>query len=142
MVETAGGQYGIVLIDDDEEIAPLVEALIDVDGRFALRGRATTAIDGIELAGDLQPDLVLLDLHLPGMDGLEAIPGLRRAARCPIVVFSNFPDPFTLMDVLRAGADAYVDKLRAWSDLVPTMVAVCELLSPGGALPTSSGRSR
>jgi two-component system nitrate/nitrite response regulator NarL len=123
--------FDVVLIDDDEDVAVLVETMLALDDRFQLVGSARSAADGIELAGDLQPDVIVLDLHLPGLDGIEALPILRRVGRCPIVVFSAFPDPYTLLTAVEHGADGYVDKGRAWSELLPTLAALCELLSRG-----------
>jgi two-component system nitrate/nitrite response regulator NarL len=106
----------------------LVETLIGLHGGYRLVGSTQHAAQGIVLAEVLEPHVILLDLHLPGMDGLEALPHLRRASRAAIVVFSSFPDPYTLFSVLRRGADAYVDKAMAWAELLPAMDAVCEEL--------------
>lgn len=115
----------MLLIDDDEPIADLVEMLVGIDGGFQLVASTAWAAQGVVLAVALQPDVILLDLSMPGMDGLEALPHLRRAAPdAALVVFSAFPDPYTLLSVLRRGADAYVDKAMAWAELVPTMHAV------------------
>jgi DNA-binding NarL/FixJ family response regulator len=112
----------------------LVETLIGLDGGFRLVGSTKYAAQGIALAEVLEPHVILLDLHLPGMDGIEALPHLRRVSRAAIIVFSSFPDPYTLFSVLRRGADGYVDKAMAWAELLPAMHAVCEEL---GHLPRS-----
>lgn len=125
-MKKATGPLGLLLIDDDEDVAALVETMVELDDRFALLGSARTALDGVELAGDVQPDVIVLDLHLPGMDGLQAIPHLRRVSPAVIVVFSSFPDPYTLLAVLERGADAYVDKAHAWAELLPTVAAAYE----------------
>jgi DNA-binding NarL/FixJ family response regulator len=121
-------QLEVLLIDDDEDVAGLVETLISVDDRFRLVATSQWAAQGVILADVLQPDAIVLDLHLPGMDGLEALPHLRRVSRAAIVVFSSFPDPYTLLSVLRRGADAYVDKAQAWAELLPTIVNTVEEL--------------
>lgn len=118
----------VVLIDDDEDVAVLIEAMLGDDPRFDVVGVARDGEAGVELADTLQPDAVVLDLELPGLDGIEAIPLLRqRAPGAKIVVFSAFPDPYTLLDVIERGADAYVDKAATWAQLVPALEAVCTL---------------
>lgn len=124
--------FDVVLIDDDEDVAVLVETMLRLDDRFRLVGSARTADDGIALVRDLQPDVIVLDLHLPERDGIEVLPILRRVGRCPIVVFSAFPDPYTLLTAVEHGADGYVDKGRAWQELLPTLVQLCEVLSRNG----------
>jgi DNA-binding NarL/FixJ family response regulator len=123
----------VVLIDDDEDVAALIEAMLDDDPRFRVVGVAGDGHEGVALANRLQPDAVVLDLELPGMDGLAALPRLRQCApAAKIVVFSAFPDPYTLLDVLELGADAYVDKATAWAELVPALEQACGM-APGGA---------
>jgi DNA-binding NarL/FixJ family response regulator len=118
----------VVLVDDDEDMLSLLEVVIGGEDGYAVVG---TARDGYEAVAETvreQPDVILLDLEMPHLDGIHALPHLREAApNARIIVFSAFPDPYTLLDVVERGADAYVDKANAWSQLVPTMAAVCDL---------------
>ena len=118
----------VLLIDDDVDVANLIEVLIDLDDRFSLVGVADSAPVGIDLAAEHRPDVIVLDLHLPGMNGFDAIPSLREVGGCPIVVFSAFPDVYTLLDVVSSGADSYLNKATAWAELLPTLASVCELV--------------
>ena len=118
--------HRVVVIDDDPDVCALLEVLFDVDDRFDLVGVAGDGRSGVAIVDDLEPDAVVVDLDLPEIDGLEAIAEIH--ARQPgthIVVFSAFPDPFTLLDVLRSGADSYLDKATAWAELVPTVAGLC-----------------
>jgi DNA-binding NarL/FixJ family response regulator len=121
----------VLLIDDDEAVTDLLETMIDLDDRFRLVASSRWAAHGIVLAHALKPDVVVLDLQLPGMDGHEALPLLRRACTGVIVVFSAFPDPHTLLSVLGSGADAYVDKAQTWAELLPTILNACAMTTPG-----------
>jgi DNA-binding NarL/FixJ family response regulator len=117
----------LLLIEDDADVRTLLEVMIEHDDRFELVGTAADGALGVSEAARLAPDAIVLDLELPELHGLEAIPLLRRQAPgSRIVVFSAFPDPFTLFDVVRLGADAYVDKATTWSELLPTLAAVCQ----------------
>lgn len=121
------GQLRIVIVEDDEDIRLLVETQADLDGRFDVVGSVGDGEAGLAVVSRTTPDAVILDLELPKLDGLALI-GLIRATSPPtrIVVFSAFPDPYTLLDVLRMGADSYLDKAAAWAELLPTVAAVCE----------------
>jgi DNA-binding NarL/FixJ family response regulator len=119
--------HRIAIVEDDDEVRSLLELMLDLDGRFEHVGSAVDGHAGVSLVTDEQPDAVILDLEMPGLAGLDAI-GLigLRAPNTRILVFSAFPDPITLLDVLRLGADAYLDKGTAWSELLPTLVNLCE----------------
>jgi DNA-binding NarL/FixJ family response regulator len=118
--------HKVVVIDDDPDILALVEMLFEVDDRFDLLAAAPDGRSGVAAVARLRPDAVVVDLELPDIDGLAVIREVR--ALLPdarIVVFSAFPDPFTLLDVLRVGADGYLDKATAWAELVPTVAGLC-----------------
>src|SRR5688500_2707368 len=102
--------YRLVIVEDDDDVCALVELLVEMDPRFEVVGIAAVGETGVALVRDERPDAVILDLELPRLSGLDAIPRMHREApESKIVVFSSFPDPFTLMDVLRNGADGYLD---------------------------------
>jgi two-component system, NarL family, nitrate/nitrite response regulator NarL len=119
--------HRIVIVEDDAEVRSLLELMIQHDERFVLDGSACDGHDGVSMVSASMPDAVILDLEMPGLSGLDAI-GLigLRSPSTRILVFSAFPDPVTLIDVLRLGADGYLDKASAWSELLPTLAALCE----------------
>ena len=126
-----GEPVRVVVVDDDHDVQDLLEFMFEVDGRFQVVGRAGDGAEALSLVEQLRPDAVVLDLQLPGMGGLTALPLIRRRAPATrIVVFSAFPDPYTLVDVLQLGADGYLDKGTTWQELVPTLAALCRLPSP------------
>ncbi|HEX9530844.1 MAG TPA: response regulator transcription factor [Acidimicrobiales bacterium] len=104
----------VVVIDDDEDFRLFVETMLQ-------------AIDGFTVVGRTRPDIVVLDLQMPVVDGMTALPELRRLVpEARIVVVSAFPDLVTLIDVLDRGADLYLDKGRAWEEIVPALIAAAE----------------
>lgn len=101
----------IYLCDDVPELRQLLRIVIEEDPELRVIGEAGDAQTGIEEIAELQPHVVLLDLSMPGLDGLEALPLIRRAAPdTSVVVFSGFTEERMSSLVLEAGAARYVEK--------------------------------
>ena len=119
-----------VLVVDDEP--GLVHALA-----INLRARGwdvATAPDGgtaLELAASWHPEVVLLDLGLPDISGLDVIAGIRGWSRVPIVVLSARQDGADKVDALDAGADDYVTKPFAMNELLARLRAAVRRATPG-----------
>jgi two-component system, OmpR family, KDP operon response regulator KdpE len=98
----------LLLIEDDPAIrAPLLRALRDRGHAVAA---ATTAMDGLRTALDDRPELVVLDLGLPDVDGTELLRMLRAVSRVPVIVATARDAETEIVRVLDAGADDYVVK--------------------------------
>lgn len=101
----------VVIADDSDDVRTLLRVQLEMDGRFAVVGEASDGAAAIEVARQQQPDLIVLDLAMPRVDGLAALPMLREAvprARC--VVLSGF-DPLTVgPKVMAAGPSRCVEK--------------------------------
>lgn len=101
----------IFLCDDVPELRTLLRYALEEDPLFEIAGEAGTAAEGIDDVRRLQPDVVLLDLSMPGMDGLEAIPHMRAAApRAAIIVFSGFAADRMRDAAMALGAAGYIEK--------------------------------
>jgi DNA-binding NarL/FixJ family response regulator len=125
-IEVAGYRPRVIVIDGDGDVLALLETMFEVADGFELVATSADADLGVLDAAAHQPDAVVVDLDLPNIDGVQVVGRLRRAApRSRIIVFSAFPDPLTLMEVLRLGADEYLDKARTWADLLPTVELLC-----------------
>jgi signal transduction histidine kinase len=117
----------VLVVDDTPALRVLTRAVLEGTG-FEVVGEAGDGLAGVTLAAELRPDLVLLDLAMPVMDGLEALPRLREELPdTKVVIVSGFERRAMENQVVEAGADAYVQK-----GLPPAaMLAVLQSLFPG-----------
>jgi DNA-binding NarL/FixJ family response regulator len=100
----------VLIVDDHPLTRDALAALLAQNG-FAIAGEAGDGEGAIELARTLQPDLILLDLSMPGAGGLQALPRLREAApRCEVVVLTASVAEENLLASIRAGAAGYLLK--------------------------------
>ena len=100
----------IVIADDHPLTREALSSLLGAHG-FEVIGCASDGAEAIQEVGRLQPDLVLLDLSMPGLDGLAALPRLREAApECEVVVLTASGTEENLLHAIRAGAAGYLLK--------------------------------
>lgn len=100
-----------LLVDDVAGIRHLVRVALERSGHFSVCGQASTGLEGIEQATRLQPDVVLLDLSMPGMDGLEALPKILAASpHSKVVIYSGFEDRRLGKTARELGAAGYIEK--------------------------------
>ena len=120
-----------VIVDDTPDLRLLLRLTLERDGDIAIVGEAEDGLQGIETTRRLQPQLVMLDLAMPVMDGLEALPRIKAA--CPtakVVVLSGFEAGAMQERSMRAGADAYLQKGTPPKEILAT---VRSLLGRDGA---------
>ncbi len=115
----------ILLVDDHEVVRVGVRALIERQGGMEIVGEAVTVREAISLAERLAPDVVLLDVRLPGGDGLEACRQIKaHRPETRIIVLTSFPDDEVLFDAIACGADGYVLKQIGSDDLIRALERV------------------
>lgn len=115
-----GDRYaiGVVLCDDMPDLRELTRYGLEQDLRLRVLGEAGSAEECFAVVNAVSPDALLLDLTLPDMDGLEAIPRLREIApEMSIVVFSGMDARRMKGRALARGADAYVEKGTSLSEI-------------------------
>ena len=115
----------VLIADDHRLFAEALEAILSTDERIAVTGTARDGREAVELAGEHKPDVILMDISMPVMDGIEAVEELRRRgleAGVLMLTGSNARD-----DVDRArqaGAAGYVTKDRIAAELIDAIVEV------------------
>lgn len=117
---TSGRVLGVLVVDDVADIRLLLRLALEGDGRFEIVGEAGDGSEAIDAAGRLRPDVVLLDLAMPVMDGLEALPGIRaQSPESKIVILSGFNARELSAEALSLGASSYMEKGEIADRLVP-----------------------
>ena len=82
-VEAWGGPVRVIIADDQRLFAEALEAILTTDGRIAVVGRAENGEEAVELAREHEPDIVLMDIAMPVLDGIAATEAIRASARRP-----------------------------------------------------------
>lgn len=119
----------MLLVDDTPELRKVVRKFFEnkSGGRYQVVGEAGDGAAGVEFARQTQPDVVLLDLSMPVMDGLTALPLILAAApRAHVVVFTGVKHQHMLGALEAAGASACVEKGRP----LPDLLALVDSLEP------------
>ncbi len=101
----------LILVDDHPLLRKGVRQLVELEDDMEVVGEASNGADAIVLAQAIEADLVLLDLTMKGMDGIETLQGMRDVGiNCRIVVFTVSDDTSDVVAALKAGADGYLLK--------------------------------
>jgi DNA-binding NarL/FixJ family response regulator len=119
-----------VLVDDVQEMRALSRSLLVRDGRFTVVGEAVNGIEAIELVADLRPDVVILDIGMPLLGGIETLPRLREVSpETRIVMHSAYPADEMERPSFEGGAIGYFEKsadVRTFATRLHALVAVLE----------------
>jgi two-component system nitrate/nitrite response regulator NarL len=113
----------LLLVDDHTLFRRGLKALLAQDGRFEVAGEAADAGEAQRRAAELQPDVILLDIHLPGVTGIDAIAALAQAAPAArVLMLTVSEDAQDLAAALRAGARGYLLKTADGDQLASAIV--------------------
>jgi two-component system KDP operon response regulator KdpE len=113
------GTCVVLIIEDEQPIRRFLRASLTAEGYHVVE--AETGEEGLRLAAQRPPDLVILDLGLPGMDGQEVLRRLREWSTAPIIVLSARDQERQKVEALDGGADDYVTKPFGVSELLARM---------------------
>jgi two-component system, chemotaxis family, protein-glutamate methylesterase/glutaminase len=110
---TPGGPIRVMLVDDSSIIRRLLGRVLDTDAGITVVGEAANGQIALDVLDELDPDIVILDIEMPVMDGLTTLPNLkRRRPTLPVIMFSTLTEAGAgaTLDALTRGADDYVTK--------------------------------
>lgn len=109
----------VVLVDDDADFRWLVRRCLERTGEFSIVGEAADGAAGVEVAAVLRPDLVLLDIDMPRLDGLAALPLVfHRSPWSTVVMLTAMPSGARLDAALRGGAAGIIRKGSSMANMI------------------------
>lgn len=119
------GRLRLLLVDDHPLVAQGLQAVIGHDTGLEIAGYATNGTDALRLFGELTPDMVLVDLRLPGESGLDIIKSLRATnARAKYVVLTSSSSVHEVREALELGVDGYVLKEALPDELLGALTRI------------------
>lgn len=117
----------ILLVDDNARFLDSVERFITAVAPYEIAGRALSGQEALARVGVVQPDLVLMDLAMPGMNGLEATRAIKTAAQPPrVIIMTMYDTPEYRVAAGEAGADGFVIKSEFAAELLPLIARLFE----------------
>src|SRR5258707_4152864 len=119
---TKDQNYKVLVVDDDPKIRKLIRVNLEPRGHFVQE--AENGTEAIKVFTDKLPDLILLDLVMPGMDGIEVCMRVRERSDLPIIVLSARDEEELKVRALDAGADDYISKPFGYEELLARVRAV------------------
>lgn len=129
----------VLIVDDHAVVREGLRAFLELQDGIEVAGEAADGADAVKLAAELEPDVILMDLVMPRLDGVGAMRALRdRASRSRVIVLTSFLDDERLLPAVQAGADGYLLK-----DVEPAeLAAAIRTAQAGEAMiaPTVAGR--
>ena len=123
--EPSQKSHTILLVDDAQSVRESLSWLIENEPGLSLVGSASNGKDGLSMAASLHPELVILDVEMPDMDGFRVAGELKTMPFPPLVILlSVHGDPASRERGKQAGCNAYVDKGQGWPALLEAMQKV------------------
>jgi len=125
------GPIRVVIADDHPVVREGFSAIVDVEDDIEVVGQATDGLEAVRLAGELRPDVVLMDLVMPNLDGVAAIEQIRAALPdTQVLILTTYADDEHIMAGIQAGARGYLLK-----DALPDeLVQAIRIVAAGGSL--------
>jgi DNA-binding NarL/FixJ family response regulator/signal transduction histidine kinase len=122
---SARGQIRVIVVDDHPPIRAGLAALLDAEPDLEVVAQAASGEDALRLVGELEPDIALIDLRLPGISGIDTIASLAQpGVSTRAIVVTSFQQDEMLLQALRAGAQGYLLKDASGSELAAAVRTV------------------
>src|SRR5947209_6819609 len=122
--------YNVLLVDDHKIMRDGIKTILERTPDFRIAGEAENGTDAVSACKKLRPDLVLMDIGLPGMNGIEATTEvLRHCPQTKVMILSMYDDENSVVAAFRSGARAFLLKKASSGDLLDALRTV----SKGGS---------
>ncbi len=121
------GACKVLVVDDAAEIRQLVKMVLAMNERILVIGEGSNGEEAVELCQQHQPDVLVLDISMPLMDGLQALPLIREVSPATrVVMLSGFTTPEIKTRALKLGACTFVEKGSVIGDIVAAVTDQCD----------------
>ena len=134
-METMSATIRVLLADDHALVRQGLRSILEIEDGIEVAAEASTGREAVEKAFKLQPDVVLLDLRLPELDGIAACAEIKKASSVvQVIILTTFDDSEDIVGAMRAGASSYILKDVHPADLIQAIHTVATgmtLLDPG-----------
>ena len=123
----AQAAYEILVVDDHKLMRDGVKTIVERGADFHVMAEADNGTDALQMCKKMKPDIVLMDIGLPGMNGIEATQEILR--HCPdtrVVILSMYDDENSVLSAIRSGARAFVVKNASSTDLLDALRTVAK----------------
>ncbi|MFZ1292476.1 MAG: response regulator transcription factor [Melioribacteraceae bacterium] len=118
----------LIIVDDSELLRTRLKTIIASVSNINIVAEASNSIEGLQLIKQYKPDILLLDIRMPGINGLEILANVRKAnKKMKVVILTNYPNEQYKTSALKIGADYFLNKSTEF-DQIPTILT--ELISP------------
>ncbi len=119
--------YSVLLVDDHKILRDGIRAILERSLEFQVIGEAECGADALRLSKDSRPDIILMDISMPGLSGIETTTEvLRHSPRSKVVILSMYDDEHSVVSAIRSGARGFVLKRASHDDLVDALRAVAK----------------
>ncbi|MFB3779489.1 MAG: response regulator [Bryobacteraceae bacterium] len=119
--------FSVVLVDDHKIMRDGIRAILEHAAEFVVVGEAESGVEAVHVCKQLKPDIVMMDVNLPGLNGIEATSELLR--HCPatrVLILSMYEDEHSVVSAIRSGARAFVLKKASDHDLLDALRIVAK----------------
>ncbi|MBO9557125.1 MAG: response regulator transcription factor [Caulobacter sp.] len=124
-MSTGGEVTSVLIVDDHPLLREGVAAVLEAEADIAVVGEARDGAEAVALFGRLRPDIVLMDLQMPGMDGVDAIGAIKaQDPEARIIVLTTYAGDVRALRALKAGASGYLLKSGLRRELIDTIRTV------------------
>jgi DNA-binding NarL/FixJ family response regulator len=120
-------RYEVLLVDDHKIMRDGIKAILKHSDEFDVVGEAETGADAVQMCKRLRPAIILMDINLPGLNGIEATSEiLRHVPETKVVILSMYDDEPSVVGAIRSGARAFVLKKASDNDLLEALRTVAK----------------
>ncbi|WP_049627977.1 response regulator transcription factor [Bacillus sp. JFL15] len=115
--------YKVLIADDHLVVREGLKLLIETNDHYTISGEAENGKTAVRLAEELKPDVILMDLYMPEMSGLEAIKQIKEHSDVPIIILTTYNEDHLMIEGIESGANGYLLKDTSSETLFHTMDA-------------------